>query len=175
MLETLLIRASVWLVLVCWFTGAMLRTVAGRSGPSGRWYPRIWFVGAALLVVHITASYGWVHRWSHSAALRATADQSEQVTGIRAPWGVYVNFLFSALWLVYSGLLAWRGPVVSYGTWRDRFDRTFFWFSCAIVFSATVVFEAGPIRWLSAAGFLTLAIIEFRTRGTRLRRDDGER
>jgi hypothetical protein len=174
MLELIFVRASVWLAVVCWFAGAMLRAAARRQAACGRWYPRVWLVGAVLLVVHIAASYGWVHRWSHAAALRDTAEQSERVTGIRAAWGVYVNFLFSALWLVYSGLLARREFCLRPGRWRQRFDRTFFWFSCLIVFSATVVFEPGPVRWLSAAGFLALAILEFRTGGTRLGTAGGE-
>ena len=44
-------------------------------------------------------------------------------------------------------------------------DHAVFWFTAMIVFSATVIFESGAVRWLSLIGFAILA-----TFGTRSRR-----
>ncbi len=105
-----------------------------------------------MIALHILASYGLANSWSHAAAIEATADESERVTGIRAGWGVYVNFVFATVWMGYSAAMTTRKrrwPAV---------DQAVFWFTAAIVFSATIVFEAGAVRWLSIAGFTGLII-----------------
>lgn len=154
MLHASLIYVPVWLALAGWFAGSIARVRSNGNAASSAdvVYRFAWLFGATMIVLHILTSYGIAHDWSHTAAVQATAEESEQVTGIRAGWGVYVNFAFTAIWLGYSvamvfGRRRWLG-----------IDPLVFWFTVAIVFSATVVFEAGAIRWLSATGFVALAV-----------------
>lgn len=152
MLNDSLIYIPVWIALVGWFVGSFAR-VRPRQGSDGRWqtlYMFAWLIGSVMITLHILASYGIAHGWSHAAAIEATADESEQVTGIRAGWGVYVNFAFAAIWMGYSAAMATRGR-----RW-PTLDQVVFWFTAAIVFSATIVFETGIVRWLSVAGFIGL-------------------
>ena len=115
-------------------------------------------IGACLLSVNISASYGFVYDWSHRAAIEATANDSFQTTGVRAGWGVYVNFLFVTIWLLYSIELLTHG--VRYPT----VDKSIYVFTAAILASATILFETGTIRYLAALSFLVLIGLHVRMR-----------
>ncbi|GAA4462285.1 hypothetical protein [Novipirellula rosea] len=154
MISDFFIYVPVWLALIGWFVGSFARGrgVKDSGGMRDAVYGYAWLLGSLMIALHILASYGLAHNWSHAAAIEATADESERVTGIRAGWGVYVNFVFAAVWMGYSAAMITRKrrwPAV---------DQAVFWFTAAIVFSATIVFEAGAVRWLSVAGFTGLII-----------------
>lgn len=112
----------------------------------------IWLVGIVSMVIHIIASYGIWHGWSHQAALRFTGDQSESVIGIRAEPGLYANFVFVLVWIGLSISLVSNRPL------SKRFAFTAHGFLAAIVFFATIVFEDGVVRILAAFGFAMLAL-----------------
>ncbi len=106
--------------------------------------------GGVLMVVHVLVAYGLFHRWSHSAALAHTAEQTRQVVGWAFAGGLYFNFLFVA---VYLADIAWRARV---GGWKQRKPRAIaytidscLWF---IVAMSTVVFESGVVRWVAVTG-----------------------
>ncbi|WP_372721454.1 hypothetical protein [Novipirellula sp.] len=154
MIRDFFICVPVWLALVGWFVGSFARGrgVQDSGGMRDTVYGYAWLLGSLMIVLHILASYGLAYSWSHAAAIEATADESERVTGIRAGWGVYVNFLFAAVWMGYSIAMTTRKrrwPAV---------DHAVFWFTAAIIVSATIVFEAGAVRWLSIAAFTGLII-----------------
>ncbi|SRR6056297_1326020 len=162
--EFLLVRVSVWLACVAWFIGALCRlspprlkndsTVSSHSlTKSEATFAWSWFVGAALLSIHIMASYAFVYHWNHHAALAATAEDSFRVTGVRASWGVYVNFAFAAIWLCYS-LACLTGK-----RRRGWFDSAIYLFLACIVACATILFEVGAVRWTATiAAFILLAL-----------------
>ncbi|MEM9367252.1 MAG: hypothetical protein AAGD07_14770 [Planctomycetota bacterium] len=154
MIRDAMVYVPVWLALLGWFTGSLAR-FCDRGEPqskAGRIYRASWFIGSLMIVLHILASYGLVHDWSHQAAIEATAEESERVTGIRAGWGVYVNFAFATIWLAYSiAMIVQRFRM-------EAVDGFVFWFTAAIVFFATVVFETGLVRFSSIAGFFCLGI-----------------
>ena len=163
MFEILLVRVSVWLASIAWFIGAVCRQRASKSSTtkSDSSHPRetlekiyrwSWLVGSLFMFVHIISSYGFVHHWSHQAAVLHTADVSFETTGIRAGWGVYVNFLFALLWLIYSSTMifaARRIPII---------DLVVFVFLAVIIACATIVFETGVIRLVALAAALFLVI-----------------
>ncbi|WP_182865913.1 hypothetical protein [Stieleria mannarensis] len=147
----------VWLALAGWFVGSFARRRdAGVGNPTWQTvYCFAWLFGSVMIAFHILASYGLAYGWSHEAAIEATAEESEQVTGIRAGWGVYVNFAFAAVWLGYSTAMAISGR-----RWPG-IDPIVFWFTAAIIVSATIVFETGAVRWISVAGIIGLMISIF--------------
>ena len=146
-LEFALVYVTVWVAMLAWLVGAGCRWMAVRKiqhhsasqdCPARRkfelGYRWSWFCGSCLLFIHIVSSYGYVHHWSHEAALRATAKESLRVTGIAAPWGVYVNFAFAVLWTGYSmAMIVLDGRI-------QIVDSVIFVFLFAIVISATLVF-----------------------------------
>ncbi|WP_417377307.1 hypothetical protein [Gimesia maris] len=113
-------------------------------------YAWAWMIGVCLLSVHIAASYGFVYHWSHRASIEAAANDSFQTTGVRAGWGVYVNFFFAAIWLCYSV------EMLTHGVRHRTIDKIIYVFTAAILASATILFETGTIRYLSVLGFLVL-------------------
>ncbi len=161
MLEFLLVRVSIWLACVAWFAGSICRLLPASNArqcqgtkrnqkASAAFYAWTWMIGACLLSVHIAASYGFVYHWSHRAAIEATANDSFQTTGVRAGWGVYVNFFFVVIWLCYSL------EMLTHGVRHRTVDKFIYFFTAAILASATILFETATIRYLSAMGFLTL-------------------
>lgn len=154
MLSDSLIYVPAWLALVAWFGGSLARgrNVQNSSVMRDTVYSFAWLFGSLMIALHILASYGLAHGWSHAAAIEATAQESERVTGIRAGWGVYVNFAFATIWMSYSIAMATR---------RRRWpgiDQAVFWFTAVIVVSATIVFETGAVRWMAVVGFICLMI-----------------
>ncbi|MEM8668534.1 MAG: hypothetical protein AAGG48_13530 [Planctomycetota bacterium] len=141
----------VWVAVTLWFVGAFARVTSGERAE--RLYAWSWMLGSLAMWIHIFASYAVVYHWCHAEALQATAEESERVTGIRAGWGVYVNFVFALVWSIYSALL------VKGGTRQLTTDRAVFWFTAAIVLMATVVFEAGAVRIASGVGFLAFCAV----------------
>lgn len=154
--EFLLVRVSVWLAMLAWFAGAWFR-VTSRSVPQQpttvgeRAYHGLWLCSGLLTWVHVLASYGFVHGWDHQAVLRQTAQESFEVTGLRADWGVYVNFLYATVLTLYSGAMVIRGRRL------ERVDVWVYGFTAFIVFNATVVFKGGWLRLL--AGVATLILL----------------
>lgn len=160
MLQDASVYVPVWLAVAGWFFGSVCRVVDRRTAgdTTEALYRVAWLLGAAMIVLHIIASYGITYKWSHAAAVRATAEESERVTGIRAGWGVYVNFAFAAIWLAYSiAMVRARRRL-------PRLDPAVFGFTAVIVFSATVVFETGAVRWLAIGGFALLIVVGRRDR-----------
>lgn len=159
--ELVLVRVTVWLAMLAWLFGSLARSstkVAEKANDSDRVktlvgvYGIAWLIGALLLIVHILASYGLVHGFSHKRVLEATAEESFEVTGVRAAWGVYVNLFFASSWLGYSIVLFRRRRRVL------GFDSILWWFQLGIVLSATVVFEAGWIRAIALVGVALLIL-----------------
>jgi hypothetical protein len=156
-----------------WVTGtaqacavAYATTVLGQLAPrSLRPPPRllaaIWTVGLLLLILHTFAAFHAVHGWSHQAAFDHTAERSSELVGIRAGWGLYLNELAIAAWLI-DVVLAWRqslSPIsaLSPTLWRPRI--VIWLFLAFMQFQACVVFGRGFIRWFGlvvtlAAGWL---------------------
>ena len=155
MLSDIQVYVSVWLALAGWFAGSGCRALGrrGRRGTTEVLYRYAWLFGAVMIVLHIIASYAITYQWSHAAAVEATAEESQRVTGIRAGWGVYVNFAFATVWLGYSFAM------IRAGRRLPGFDPGVFWFTAAIVFSATVIFEAGAIRRIALGGFALLIVL----------------
>lgn len=143
----------VWLSMACWFAG-----LSFRISRRGDLYAGCWLIGAIFMIVHILGSYGVVHQWSHAAAIEATRVDSLRTTGIEAGWGVYVNLVFTTVWMAFSLVKLMRCKV------GEFVERLVIGFGGLLVFSATVVFETGWIRWTSLLGFAVLLLQQVASR-----------
>ncbi len=125
-------RATIWLALTLYVAGQM---AARASRPAAA--RRLNALGGVAFLAHIVAAFQFHHHWSHSAAYADTARQTAELTGWNSGFGLYINYLFAAVWL---GTLV--KPVQNWPI------RVFFWF---MIFNGAVVFVHGPMRWFGLA------------------------
>jgi hypothetical protein len=103
-----------------------------------------WACGLTLL--HIAVAFHVAHEWSHSRAF----DHVEAASRFGA--GLYVNYLFAALWLAD---VVWAWMNLKHYLIRSRWvGWGFLVFMAFIVFNAAVVFGTGTRRWVSAILFV---------------------
>jgi len=150
----LLTRVSIWVAL-----GSC--TLSAASGWLARKLPRwlflarsAWTAGCIAYLVHVISAFNYYHDWSHAAAYRETARRTAEVCGV--PWGggLFINYAFTIAWII--DVVWW---------WKSERYRRRSWllvgawhaFFLGMVFSATVVFEAGLGRWFGLALCLAMA------------------
>lgn len=113
-----------------------------------------WTIATLLYLVHVVTAFWFFHDWSHRDAVEHTADVTFEHTGIRWGGGIYFNHAFSLICFVE--MLVWwfaAQKVLSRAAWISYAVYAFLLF---IMFNASVVFVAGPTRWVSLAGFAIL-------------------
>ena len=124
--------------------------VAGEVGrarfPNRRGWP--WGAsacGLGLALIHTVLSFAIVHRWSHADAVLHTATQTAAVFGTAVGWGIYVNYLFFAVWAL--DLMTWSaaGRVAARPRGATIALRAFY---LVIILNAAVIFAAGGRRLL---------------------------
>ncbi len=138
---------TIWVALAFFVAGEAGRSLAGRGSPP-RWAWWIFSAGAVLAIVHTLLAFAVVHDWVHDDAVRNTALQTQAVYGLAIGWGVYVNYLFLAVWL--ADAWCWRSHSITGST--SRYRASIRWtlraFYALIIVNAAVVFAAGPRRLL---------------------------
>lgn len=153
----MIVKVSIWLSLSCFLAGP-LAALVGRG--NWRWQAMaraIWTLGCVVFLVHVASAFHVAYDWSHAVALRETARETAAVTGRETGVGLYLNYLFTLLW-VLDAAWWWRGMAA----YRDRpawITASLHGFFLFMAFNATVVFETGPIRWLSLAACLALTVL----------------
>lgn len=100
---------------------------------------KLWFSSWAACLIHVLFAFHFEHRWSHTAAIRHTAEMTERVTNWYWGGGLYVNYAFLAVWGLHA--FCWlRSGKVGLSTNRMMHSVAAF-----MMFNATVVF--GPRLW----------------------------
>jgi hypothetical protein len=134
---------TIWLSLLLFTAGESGRSFTRRGSDPPPWAWWTFTAGLALAVIHTLLAFAVVHQWSHADAVRRTADQTASIYGVSFGAGVYVNYVFLAIWL--ADLWWWRAsprgyarPVIA--VWLLRA------FYMVIVFNAAVVFAGGLRR-----------------------------
>jgi len=147
---------SIRLALVAYFATIMLQ-LSGGPNQHSRAARAAWTIGCLLYLVHVLAAFHFAHDWQHSAAYEHTARQTQSLTGVDWGGGVWLNHLFTAVWL---------GDVAFWWLAPQRYVNRPRWLTLAvqgwlgfIAFNATVVFGQGWVRWLSAAAWLGVAVL----------------
>ena len=133
------IRFTIWLAVAAW----LLRLFVEVSGDSFAARDRLlrwaWLVGAVACATHVVCAMGIAHGWSLDNAMQHTAQITRKVMGIELPSSVFVNFAFTALWLV-DAVQTFRSPQPP----RMGLARHLIW--AVMMINGTVVF--GPKYWL---------------------------
>jgi hypothetical protein len=161
--DDFLLRATAWASLLAWACSERLKSATGAAWPRESRARALFAGGLVALAVHSVLALGLRYGWSHAAAARDTARQTEEVTGLGFTGGLYVNELFLLLWAVEL-LWWWHDP----SGYRGR-GRAFEWpvraFFLTMFVSGAIVFAHGPVRWAGAAAVLAVAWAWYRGAG----------
>lgn len=154
----LILRISIWIALVAWLAGPASALVGRRHGGWQRLARWLWALGCAAFLVHVAAAFHFVHGWSHAAAHAATARDTAAVTGFDSGAGLWLNYLFTALWLA-DVVAWWRLGVDGYRQRSAAWTIAVYGFMAFLAFNATVVFEEGWVRTGGILGSVMLAVL----------------
>ncbi len=129
--------------------GLLTAGLIGRRLGADRLARGCWAGGAVLMWAHVAAAFAAAHDWSHAAAVRETARQTQALTGIDWGGGVWVNYLFAAVWT--ADALWWCLRPAGYAARPRRLDVGVTAFLGFIAVNGAVVFEDGATRWVGVA------------------------
>jgi hypothetical protein len=157
--EDFAVRSSIWFALIAY--GAAILSLAFRYQSLAR---VAWSIGCLAYLVHVALAFEIHHDWSHGAAFQSTLERTESTTGFRTGFGLYLNYLFTLVWIT-DAVYWWLAGVTSY---RDRpawINLTLHGFFLFMIFNGAIVFTNGPARWLGIAVVSTamLALWKIRT------------
>ena len=155
---------TIWVALLLFVAGETGRSFAHRGSRPPWWAWWAFTLGLLLALVHTVLAFDIVHNWIHDDAVLSTAQQTEAMFGVSVGWGVYVNYVFFAVWLADS--VWWRAsPDV------HRRPAGVMWalrvFYLIIIVNAAVIFAVG---WRRIVGIL---IVSWLVRVWTLRRNSG--
>lgn len=150
LLWTVRLAVLIYAILLGLFLGGWIEPFRGR------WIRFAWTAGCLLLVAHILLSFHLVHGWSHDDAVRQTANRTAELTGVRSGAGVYLNYLFVAVWTA-DVVYWWRAGHARYWNRRRAVVLAVHGFMLFIVFNAAVVFATGATRYVGTA--LAVAVV----------------
>ncbi len=156
----LLTRSTILLALAGYFVGAGLEAAAPANSQTigvRKLARAAWTIGCLVYLAHVGCAFVFYHHGSHAAAYRHTAERTEALVGW--PWGggLYFNYVFTVVWLLDAAWW-WLSPQAraQRPRWLAVSVHAFLWFMVA---NATIVFAAGPARWLGVVGCGTLLIV----------------
>jgi hypothetical protein len=133
------------------FWGLACAALILRIHDPARW---LWSLACGAFVIHVGTAFDRVHHWSHAAAYDHVAD----VSGFGP--GIFVSYFFALLWI--ADATWWWVDSASYDSRPQWLRYTLHGFMASIMFSGTVVYETGFIRWASAAVFIALGALILR-------------
>ena len=108
---------------------------------------RIWSIGCFAYIIHVVAAFSIAHHWSHSEAWEFTAIETQRMIGVRNGDGVWVNYVFTVIWLLDAWRVA-RAARQKRST-NSKVDVGIHLLFAFIIFSATVVFGPSLYRYLA--------------------------
>ena len=151
----LITRASVWLALILYVIAELGRLRWRRGSGHRSWARTVSSVGLGCYVIHVVGAFSVFHGWSHTDAYEFTARVTAKFTGWKWGGGLYVNYLFSAVWL--GEVLWWWLKPENYRTRSTLIDALVRGFFLVMILNGAVVFVSGPQRWIG--GILVLALL----------------
>jgi hypothetical protein len=154
----ILTAATIWIAILAYGTGS---AIFALSENRPRWHSLarlVWTIACLALLAHIASAFHFFHQWSHDAAYRDTARQTEEMFGFNSGVGIYFNYALLTLWILdvcwwwIKGLEAYRRrPWLLVAAWHT--------FLIFMFFNATVVFGSGFVRWLGLCVCLALLVV----------------
>ena len=146
---------TIWLSLVCFAAGEVGRARLGVVRAARDWPWWTWAAGILLAAAHFALAFEVRHDWSQAAAMRATADQTAAVYGLRWGGGLFVNYLFLLVWV--ADAWRWRAAPARVAARRAALAWTLRAFYFVVIVNGAIVFAAGWRRVVGLALGLALA------------------
>ncbi|MGY8771091.1 MAG: hypothetical protein ACKVH8_21985 [Pirellulales bacterium] len=154
-IEEYITRWSIRMALACLVLVLCGNRFAAESKNWNSLSRAIWSAGCLLFLTHIVAAFQFYHHWSHEHAYQETAKQTFEAIGIRWGGGIYINHLMAIIWCA-DVCWWWMAPV--HRATQLIVQRWILGFFLFMAFNGTIVFKAGPTRWVSLAVFIMLVI-----------------
>jgi hypothetical protein len=140
------VRGTMILATVAWALGEVLM----RRSATADWWARVsWTIGIALALIHVVLAFHLVYAWDHEAAVAATARQAADRFGWGWRGGIYVNYVFLALWLADVGWW-WLAPA-SRASRSPRIETARLAVFTFMFLNGAVVFASGTGRLVGVA------------------------
>jgi hypothetical protein len=146
------VRGTIILATVAWALGEALMR---RSPAADRLARVIWTIGLALALIHVVLAFHLVYAWDHEAAVVSTVQQTADRVGRGWRGGIYVNYVFLALWAA-DACWWWVAPA-SHAARSFGVESTRVAFFVFMFFNAAVVFASGAGRLVGIAA-VTIAV-----------------
>ena len=131
---------------VAWAAGEALMR---KSSASDRLARAIWTLGLALAFVHVVLAFQLVYAWDHEAAVIATVRQTADRFGQGWRGGIYVNYVFLAIWL--ADVCWWWLAPASRAARPPGLEAARFALFAFMFFNGAVVFASGIGRLIGIA------------------------
>ena len=152
-----LVRGTIGLSLLAWVAGEWARSARRGMSLAGRW---AWTVGAVAALGHAAAAFHFRHGWRQQAALTETARQTAALTGLDWGGGLYVNYLFLAVWTADAACW-WLFPA-AFDRRPKALNRAVRAFLLFMFLNGAIVFAKGPIRILGTGAVLAVLAAWYR-------------
>ena len=104
-----------------------------------------WSAGCILYITHVVCAFTAFYCWSHSVAYRETARQASEFFPGTGGGGLYLNYLFTAVWLIDAS--AWWRGLAAYRGLPRRVQWPTQTFLAFMIFNGAAVFAKGPFRF----------------------------
>jgi hypothetical protein len=166
-----IVRATMILATIAWAVGEVTMRRSARYDRVAR---AIWTIGIALAFIHVVLAFQFVYEWNHEAAMAATVRQAADRFGVGWQGGIYVNYVFLALWL--ADVCWWWAAPASHASrplWLERSRLVFFTF---MFVNGAIVFASGIGRFVGIAAVTLVAVraLDGYRSGRRLRHSEDE-
>ena len=109
----------------------------------------LWTAGLLFYLAHVVSAFHWTHGFSHERAALETARQTEELFGVRSSFGLWLNYLFTAVWSA-DGIWWWWNEASYLGRARGM-TMLLHAFLAFMFFNGAVVFAEGFPRWVGVA------------------------
>jgi len=120
----------------------------------------LWTLGCLAFLMHVVSAFHFQHHWSHDAAWRETARQTAALFAIESGSGLYLNYLFTAVWAADA---SWWWAHPSTYSQRARWITVAIHAFLAFMFiNGAIVFASPPMRWSSLAALVGLIALRLK-------------
>ena len=115
----------------------------------------VWTAGALAFLIHSVSAFVLFYDGSHTRALAETARQTAAMTGVDSGTGLYLNYLFLAIWI--ADTLWWWAVGPEAGARFTRLGWARFMFFLFMFVNGAVIFADGRMRMVGLVAVMVVA------------------
>jgi len=154
-----MVNLTIWISLVFYASAVAVSFLVTDDTKQLKIYRILWSLGCIFALIHVFCAFQFVHYWDHQIAVKHTIIETQRVTGFRFEYGIYFNYLFLLVWTIDCIKLRNAPPNKESGATHSMWSRFVHIYMLLIIISATIIFEDGPIRYVSLISLALLALL----------------